>query len=141
MVHSFIHLKNKIVYDKCLNYRISRIFKDEHTYFYGDCELDVFIGTKNDYSCVQDVVRKVKEKGSGWIRNCRLEDEIVGTYGSLTNIINEFGNISESQMHKIFPKKETKEVKSSFIYRKDGNFTIIACETERFYYVFCFATS
>ncbi len=141
MVHSFIHLKNNKVYKKCLNYRISRIFKNEHTYFYGDYDFDVYIGTKNDYSCIQDVFKKVIQKESGWIRNCKLEHEIKGNYCSLTNIINEFGYISESQMYKIFPKKETKEVKNSYIYRKDGNFQMIACETERFYYVFCFATS
>jgi hypothetical protein len=125
-----------------LNSRVCRLFKSKKAFFYGDYDLDIYIGTKSDYKCLEHVVNKVIQKGGGgWIGNCRLEN---GTYipnRSITSIINEFGNVYDSQIHKFLPSRDKFVMKQVFDYRNDGNFKMIACETDHLYYVFCFATS
>jgi hypothetical protein len=141
MVHTWISLRADTLGDHCLNRSVCRIFKDESTYFYGDYDLDVFLGTKHDYADLSAVVEKVVGSARGWVSRCGLSSKVPGAYTSLDAILGEFGNISHSQIHKLLPRKEKRGVVQSWIYRKDGNFTLIACETEKFYYVFCFATS
>lgn len=141
MVHSWIHLKNNNITDTCMNSRVKRIFNNPHTFFYGDYDLDVYIGQKDTYHSLQTVVRKVIKKHNGWISCCSVANELVGDYSSLSQIIGEFGNIHYTQLHKLFPRKETSVLKQTLVYRKDSNFKMIACETDKFYYVFCFATS
>lgn len=41
----------------------------------------------------------------------------------------------------MIPRRETMNVIKAITVRKDDNFIIHACETEKFYYVICFATS
>jgi hypothetical protein len=141
MVHSWIHIKNDKLSDKCLNHRVCRLFRSKSASFYGDYDLDIYIGTKSDYKSLQNVVQKVITKGRGWIGNCSLEDEVHMSNTSMSSILNEFGSINSYQMHKFVPPKDKFVMKQVTHYRKDGNFKMIACETEHMYYVFCFATS
>jgi hypothetical protein len=141
MVHSWIHLRNDRVVKRCLNSRVIRIFKRKAAMFYGDYDLDIYVGTPDTYSCLQSVVAKVIQKEKGWISNCSLEDETTVYYSSLESVISEFGSVSYSELHKLFPRKEKGSIEQTLVYRKDGNFKLIACKTPRFYYVFCFATS
>jgi hypothetical protein len=107
--------------------------------FYGDYDLDVYIGTKSDYGGLQATAEAVIERSGGWVRRCILEKEV--EYRSLAAVLSEFGSVSDAQLRKVFPRKEKGTVIRTLQYRKDGNFTMLACETERAYYVFCFATS
>jgi hypothetical protein len=143
MVHSWIRLRNNKIVEKCLNDRIIRILKNKDTYFYGDYDLDVYIGTKHDYSNLQSCVAKVIQIGKGWIKNCLINnDEMIGCFGStIIGVIWQFGSIDEKYSKKILPRRDTGILKKTLVYRNDGNFKMIACETEYFYYVFCFATS
>jgi hypothetical protein len=139
MVHTWISLRNDRIGDLCLNRRITRIFRTGDAMFYGDYDLDVYIGTKSDYDGLEATADAVIDRSRGWVRNCRLEKEM--EYRTLSRVLSEFGSVSDSQLHKVFPRKEKGTVVRTLQYRKDGNFTLLACETERAYYVFCFATS
>jgi len=141
MVHMWITLRNDALAGKCNNSRVTRLFRNKKAYFYGDYDLDVFLGDKHDYKSLEAVVAKVLARSSGWIRTCKLENEKIGTYTTMHHIISEFGRLDDSQIHKFVPRKEKCAIVQSRIYRKDGNFSFIACETERYYYVFAFATS
>ena len=139
MVHLFVSLQNDKVNHKCMNKRVLRIFKDEYTNFYGDYDFDMFVGTKNDYSCLEFVCEKVISIESGWIKQCKFEKEIIDS--SIGLIVSEFCSLQDQTMKKVFPRKESFKVQKIIQYRNDGNFKMFGCETERFYYVFCFATS
>ena len=60
MVHTWISLQNDSINSPCLNKRILRIFRNESVNFYGDYNLDIYIGTKHDYSNIEEVISKVK---------------------------------------------------------------------------------
>ena len=51
------------------------------------------------------------------------------------------GIIPDNEFKKMFPRRENYKVNKGIKLRKDGNFIMYACETEKFYYVICFATS
>lgn len=147
MVQLWISLTNKKLKRKCINSKITRIFRNEQNYFYGDNELDIYIGTKNEYKSVEEVVDKVITIESGWIRNCGriwgkepIEEPLISLY----RVINQFGNIDDNLLKKVFPRKEDYEVNEEnryLIYRNDGNFHMSAYQSSKFFYVFCFATS
>jgi hypothetical protein len=139
MVHSWVHLRNnKIIYN-CLNNKVKNIFINNGTYFYGDYDLDIYLGTKSDYNNLQSVVKKVFEYK---LKQCfKIRDERIGDYTDIKYIINEFGNVESTKIKRFLPRKETYKVIKSIIYRYDGNVKVIACETERYYYLFCFITS
>ena len=144
MVHTWVSLRNDRLGDTCLNKRVLRIFKNPDVRFYGDYELDIYIGTKHDYGSLEDVVAAVVRSGSGWIRNIR-EPERSLTDRSLTSILGECGWVPSTELAKLLPRKGVAEAGDGLVrcdvYRKDGNFTMIACETARYSYVICFATS
>ena len=145
MVIKWISLVNNKINKVCENKKILRIFKDGDTYFYGDYELDIFISSKNDERIgivlgIYDVISRVISSSRGWISNCDSK-AVKSNYTNLAEIINEFGNVSSNNLRKMFPRRENLIVINSITLRNDGNFKMIACETERFYYVFCFATS
>jgi len=141
MVHTWLSLRNDKLTCPCLSARfMPRIFRGEdHAYFYGDYDLDIYIGTKHDYPSLDAVVAAVVRQGGGWIRNIKHKERTEMLY--IANIINEFGHLPDKR--KLFPHKESAfDVRlPTDIYRHDGNFKMYACETPRFYYVFCFATS
>lgn len=137
----WISLRNDKIGKPCLNKRILRIFRNEDTFFYGDYEFDMYIGTKHDYSSLDDVISKVIDKANGWIRYINLEDGVPCEKSHMSSYISDCGCVSDSSFRKIFPQKENYNVLKGVVLRKDGNFTMYGCETERFYYVFCFATS
>jgi hypothetical protein len=141
MVHSWIHLRNDRITEKCLNHRVTRLFRNRHAFFYGDYDLDIYLSPKGDYASLRDAVNRVIVKSGGWVSRCRVNEEVMEDYRSLTRIISEFGRVDDSQMYKFLPRRDTTPVIHSVRYRKDGNFKLLACETEKFYYVFCFATS
>jgi hypothetical protein len=141
MVHTWIVLRNDRVTEKCLNSRVTRLFKNKKAFFYGDYDLDVYLGSKHDDGSLEATVQKVIDRGGGWLRNIKVEKRELGAYRRIDSIISEFGRVDDDQLHKFLPRKESGALKQSFVYRKDGNFIFIACETERFYYVFAFATS
>jgi hypothetical protein len=141
MVHTWIVLRNDRVTEKCLNSRVTRLFKNKKAFFYGDYDLDVYLGSKHDYASLEAAVAKVLDKCGGWVCQVTVEKRVPGAYNRINSIISEFGRVDDDQLHKFLPHKESGMLKQSFVYRKDGNFTLIACETERFYYVFAFATS
>ena len=142
MVHRWISLVNEKFSSKpCENKRILRIFRNCESMFYGDNELDIFITPKKDYVNLSSVVERAKGKCGGWVRNVKVTDGVVSTESSLSQIVSNFGSVSESGLRKMFPHKENGIVTQTIVYRKDGNFYAYGCETERFYYVFLFATS
>jgi hypothetical protein len=144
MAHLWVSLCNDRLSEPCLNKRILRIFKHEWTRFYGDYELDIYLGTKNDYEGLEGVVERVVARGRGWIRNLR-EPERVATDQTLLRVLDRCGDVPSTMLHKFLPRKGVAEASEPLVrclvYRADGNFTAIACETERYYYVVCFATS
>jgi hypothetical protein len=147
MVQLWISLTNRKLYRKCINSKITRIFQNKQTYFYGDNELEIYIGTKNEYKSLEEVVDKVITIESGWIRNCGhiwgkdpKEEPLISLY----RVINQLGNIDENLLKKIFPRKEDYIINENcryLIYRNDGNFHMSAYQSNKFFYVFCFATS
>jgi len=144
MVHHWISLINDKINKYCDNTKLLKIFKDENTYFYGDYDLDVFMNAKNEDKSInnlESIIDKVISNGNGWIRCAKREIPEESNYVNLSEIINLFGNVSSNCIKKMFPKKENLIIKRSIKVRSDGNFIMIACETEKFYYVFCFATS
>lgn len=142
MVQLWISLVNEKFSNKpCQNKRILRIFRNGKNLFYGDNELDIFITPKKDYTGLSSIIDRVKGKCGGWVRNLNASAGVVSTESSLSQIVSQFGNISESGLRKMFPRKENGKVLECMTYKKDGNFYAYGCETERFYYVFLFATS
>ena len=146
-MHLWISLINEKINKSCMNYRITRIFNSHQVNFYGDYDLDIFIGTKHDYHSLINLLDKVIITSSGWIRyiksqNCELNFS-KDKFKNLSDILNDIGNVSSSDklFHKIFPKKENGNIHDIIITRYDGNFKMFACETDTFYYVICFATS
>jgi hypothetical protein len=145
MLTSWIRLQNKKIYAYSQNKRILRIFLDGESYLYGDYELDIFLTPKPTLYTLDDISQKVISISGGWIKNIKIENgievDLEINYNTLDKIIREFGFISEKSIKKMFPKKENRKVLKAKIYRKDGNFIMISCETTRFIYVMCFATS
>ena len=142
MVQLWISLVNeKFSSRPCENKRILRIFRNRENLFYGDNELDIYITPKKDYADLSSVFTRVANKDGGWIRNLKVADGVVSSECNLSQIVSNFGSISESGLRKMFPRKEKGKVSQCIVYRKDGNFYAYGCETERFYYVFLFATS
>ena len=109
--------------------------------FYGDCELDIFIGTRNDYDSLLEVAETVLRAGGGWIRSSKMNDAKPVEYSSMSRVLSEIGWFSDSAERRILPRRERGRVLRSFVFRNDGNFKLFAAETEGFYYVICFATS
>ena len=113
--------------------------------FYGDYELGVYIGTRHDYDSLWSVAAKVIQKGGGWIRSNKMDDaeKVYGgaEYASLGSVLSEFGWLSDAAVRRFLPRREDGRVVRTHVFRRDGNFKMIAVETARLYYVFCFATS
>ena len=142
MVHLWISLVNeKFSESVCENKRVLRIFRNNQSWFYGDNELDIYLTAKKDYPDLSHVVERVIAKRGGWIRNLKISNGVPSHESNLSQIISNFGFVSESGIKKMFPRRENGIVTNCVVYRKDGNFFAYSCETERFYYVFCFATS
>ena len=97
MVQLWISLVNeKFSSRPCENKRILRIFRNHENMFYGDNELDIYITPKKDYADLSSVFTRVTNKDGGWIRNLKAADGIVSSESSLSQIISNFGSISES---------------------------------------------
>lgn len=142
MVHTWISLRNDKINTKSLNTRGPWILRDkEKAFFYGDYDLDVFLTAKQDYDSLPSVVQRVIDQQGGWICQVKAADARPSYETSLGQIMSNFGWISDSALHRMFPRKETGVIISALVCRKDGNFIFQACETEKFYIVFCFATS
>jgi hypothetical protein len=110
--------------------------------FYGDYELDIYIAAKSDYKAggLEAAIARAAGAESGWARqHSAVEKEV--HYSSLSAILCEFECVSESMLRKVFPWREDGAVLRTYQMRCNGNFKMFACETGRFYYVFCFATS
>ena len=141
MVHTWVSLTNDKINYVCLNKRILRIFRNEDIRFYGDYNLDVYLGTKNDYVNLEAVVSKVIASGGGWIRHNEMSDARQCVMHRLDQYMSDCGDIPDREFKKMFPRREDGKVIKGIVLRKDGNFLMYACETARFYYVICFATS
>jgi hypothetical protein len=139
MVHTWISLRNNKIYKKSLNYKIVNIFKNSDSFFYGDYDLDIYIGVKQDYPNLESVTNKVINKSDGWIGNC----DTIFNYKNydIQQIISFFGIIDDKSFRKMFPRKEKFNTIKTIELRNDGNFKFISSETDKFFYVFCFATS
>ena len=147
MVQTWLSLRNDDVRLPCLNKHATRIFQKGCTlsrpkvYFYGDYDLDIFIGTKNDYANLEAVATKIIAQRRGWVRHCRMEDSSLWDIKHLDQVVALCGHVPERELKKMFPRREDCTVLKCFVLRRDGNFFMCACETSRFYYVVCFATS
>jgi hypothetical protein len=141
MVHHWIHLRNDKVTEPCLNQRVTRIFQNRGASFYGDYDLDIYIGTKHDYGSLEAVIEKVLRDGSGWIRNVKMRDAIALEARYLSRLMSDCGWFEDAAFKKMVPWKEDGRLLHTLVLRKDGNFIFYGCETARFYYVICFATS
>ena len=137
----WISLRNDRIGSQCQNKRILRIVKHPEVRFYGDYDLDVYLGTKQDYKNLESVISKVIDSGSGWIRNCRIDTAITNENTHLKKFMSDCGYMPDKQCMRLFPRREDGKVIRGITLRKDGNFIMDACETTRFYYVICFATS
>ena len=141
MVHHWIHLRNDKIVKPCLNHRVTRVFRNGAASFYGDYDLDVYIGTKHDYGSLETVIEKVVGEEGGWIRNVKLRDAVPLDTTHLSSILSDCGWFNDAAFKKIVPWKEDGVLVRALVLRKDGNFIFYGCETARFYYVICFATS
>lgn len=141
MVHTWISLENNKIAHPCKNKRILRIFKNENVYFYGDYTFDIYLGTKHDYTSLDAVVSKVIENGNGWIRHNDMNKAVSSYISNLSEYISKCGDLPYNEFKKLWPRSENYEVLRGYVFRDDGNFLMYACETCRFYYVICFATS
>jgi len=109
--------------------------------FYGDYDLDIYLGTKHDYTNLEQVISKVINISGGWIKNITLHDIKPNELTHLVSYMSYCGIIPHKELKKMFPRRENYNVTKGITLRKDGNFIMYACETEKFYYVICFATS
>ena len=141
MVHRWISLRNDKINLVSENKRILRIFRNKSVLFYGDYDLDIYVGTKHDYKDLEEVISKVIKKSGGWIRNIRLEDKKPNESSDLGTYMCNCGIIPDKELKKMFPRRENYKVNKGITLRRDGNFMMYGCETEKFYYVICFATS
>lgn len=123
--------------------QVARVLADPETRFYGDYDFDMYIGTRHDYPSLEAVAEKVIRRGNGWIRNCRVEEGRTrhDQYTNLGAILAEFCWLSHKGQQRLLPRKEMGSLVRTLVLRCDGNFKMIAVETQRLYYVFCFATS
>ena len=133
MVHIWISLRNDKINLPCQNKRILRIFRNKSVLFYGDYDLDIYLGTKHEYTNLEQVISKVINITLNDIKPNELTH--IGSYMSYCGII------PDNEFKKIFHCRENYKVTKGITLRKDGNFIMYACETEKFYYVICFATS
>ena len=140
MVHTWISLRNDKINSPCQNKRILRIFRNESVRFYGDYNLDIYLGTKHDYINLEQVISKVINISGGWIRSNKMSIEPI-QLNHLDKYMYDCGIIPDNEFKKMFPRRENYKVNKGITLRKDGNFIMYACETEKFYYVICFATS
>lgn len=141
MVQLWVSLRNDKIGKSCVNKRILRIFKNDQVYFYGDYDLDIYIGNRNDYNSLNTVIEKVINRESGWIECVKLDDSTVCEKTNMEHVISEFGRVPMKELKKMFPRKENLKIVQAVELRRDGNFFMYACETMFYYYVFCFATS
>ena len=145
MVHTWIAASNDKLSERTTSIgarHFKRALATGDASFYGDYELDVYIGTRHDYDSLSVVTAKVIRDGGGWIRTCRLlEHAENGEYSSLNCVLSEFGWLSDAAAKRFLPRREDGRVLRTHVIRRDGNFNMIAVETARLYYVFCFATS
>ena len=141
MVHTWISLRNDKINSPCQNKRILRIFRNKSVLFYGDYDLDIYLGTKHDYTNLEQVISKVINISGGWIKNITLHDIKPNELTHLDSYMSYCGIIPDKELKKMFPHRENYNVTKGITLRKDGNFIMYACETEKFYYVICFATS
>jgi hypothetical protein len=139
MVHHWISLQNNRINQNCLNKRVIRIFQNSNNFFYGDYNLDIYLGTKNDYHSLESMLEKVISIGSGWIHSSN-ENFQYKDY-DLEDVISQCGSIDRKTLKKIFPKRETFQSIKTIKVRNDGNFILIGVETSQYYYIICFATS
>lgn len=141
MVQHWISLINNRIHQPCINTKVTKIFSQSNSFFYGDYELDVYLASKGEYTTLESVLNRVISKSDGWIYCCHNLPWSFPLYNSFASIIYEFGDIDSRCFKMLFPKKEKNHILGSIQVRKDGNFKLIACESQRYYYVFCFATS
>lgn len=147
MVHTWLSVRNdRIVGSFSMGARhLRRALATGGSFFYGDYDLDVYIGTRNDYDSLWDVAATVLRNGSGWLRTLRMEEAVSkfgdARYINMNWLISELGSLSEEAVRRLLPRRESGQIQRTFVFRRDGNFKLIAVETERLYYVFCFATS
>ena len=141
MVHTWISLTNDKMDRPFQNKRILRIFHNEDTRFYGDYNLDIYLSAKNDYTNIEAAVTRVIASRGGWIGATKMSDTTPCAMGRLDQYMLDCGNIPDREFKKMFPRREDGKVIKGLTVRKDGNFLIYGCETTRFYYVICFATS
>ena len=73
MVHTWISLNNNQINKKCLNYKIINIFKNSESFFGGDYTLDIFVGVKQDYKTIEDIINNTIIKSNNWIQNIDIE--------------------------------------------------------------------
>lgn len=141
MVHTWISLINEKLNKPCQNKKILSIFRHDGVYFYGDNTFDLYLATKHDYKSLESVVLKVIENNVAWAFYDELNKAKHSNKKHLADYISDCGNIPQSLFNKVFPHKEDYNVIKGLELRHDGNFIMYACETKRFYYVLCFATS
>jgi len=142
MVHHWISLRNDKIVNTCENKKICRIFNKNKNYtnFYGDYDLEIFLGTFNDYDSLETFYHKVLSNSSGYLRNYN-KNITSSMEHNISYVLNRIGSVPESNYRKIFPKKEKYETVKTYKLREDGNFYIYAIQTTKFYYLICFATS
>lgn len=134
MVHTWISLENNRLNHICQHTKVLKIFKNQNNYFYGDYNLDIFLSSKKEYKQdLETFVLKLVPNGE--------RQEYQREYKNLYEVIENFGWISTSDIKKMFPRKENMTVYKTITICNNGNYMTLACETERFYYMFYLVTS
>jgi hypothetical protein len=144
MVHRWISLCNDRIDATCQNKRILRIFQNKEVSFYGDYNLVIYLGTKNDYSSLDAFVSKLIISEGGWISEIQMKDAEISKMDRLEQYMALCGWIPHKEFKKMFPRREESnnyEIIKGFKLLDDGNFKKYVCETHRFYYAICFVTS
>ena len=133
---------DKIYKNGLINKQIVDILNKDIT-FYGDYDIDIYLADKKIYTTIDYVIKKVINNSNGWIKNCSEIGNII-PINNLKDIMNLFGIINNNSITKLFPHREKQtgyQIIKTVEFKNNGNFKLIACETNIFFYVFCFATS
>ena len=133
---------DKIYKNGLNNNKIINILNKDIT-FYGDYDIDIYLADKNIYTTIDYVISKVIDNSDGWIKYCCKSGTNI-SINNLKDIMNLFSIINDNSITKLFPHREKRtkyKVINTIELKNNGNFKLIACETNIFYYIFCFATS
>ena len=139
----WLSLKCDKIYKSALNNKRILDMLNKDIIFYGDYDIDIYMADKKIYSSIDCVIKKVINNSEGWIKYCSEIGNII-SINNLIDIMSLFGIIRNNSIAKLFPhceKRNSYKTIKTIELKNNGNFKLLSCETNNFFYVFCFATS